>query len=147
MPRRRKSGINVGQLVGLLCGIAFLLAIGGFVLILFLGNPLDGKEGVATTRTRVAASELMVEEYLDNASAMRGNAYRVSGRVEEQLRWSPDQGRLVSVVVSSGSDGSPLPILVPPQFSQLNLEKGSRVTFVVEVRDNGLLVATSAKAG
>ena len=147
MPRRRKSGISIGQLFGLVGGIVFLLTVAAAVLFLFLGNPLGRADEKGLRHTRVSASELSCKEYLDNANALRGNAYRLSGRVEEQLRWSPDQGRLVSVLVSASGETSPIPILVPPQFSHLNLEKGSQFTFVVEVRDNGVLVATSVKAG
>jgi hypothetical protein len=147
MPRRRKSGINFGQLIGLAGGIVFLITVGAVVVILFLGNPFGGGEGKDIRRARVSPNDLNVTEYLDHGNSMRGNSYRVSGRVEEQLRWTPDQGRLISVVVSGGGETSPIPILVPPQFSHLNLEKGSQITFVVEVRNSNVLVATSAKGG
>lgn len=147
MPRRRKSGINLGQLLGLAGGITLLIGAGGVVLFLFLGNPPGGPGDDAPRRTRVSANDLNVAEYLKNANALRGNAYRVSGRVEEQLRWSPGEGRLISILVPASGDTSPIPILVPKQFSHLNLEKGSQFTFVVEVRNSGVLVATSAKPG
>jgi hypothetical protein len=147
MPRRQKSAINLGHIIGLAGGVAFLLTVAVIVLMLFLGNPTGGGSEKTVRRARVGANELRVAEYLDNANAMRGNSYRVAGRVEEQLRWSPDQGRLISVVVTGNGESSPIPVLVPQQFSHLNLEKGSRFTFVVEVRDNGVLVATSAKPG
>jgi len=146
MPRRRKSGISIAQVIGLLGGILFLLLVAGTILFLFLANPLGGEAG-SDRRTRVAANELDLGEYLDNANALRGNAYRVSGRVEEQLRWSAKRGRLISLLLKDARDPSPVPILVPAEFSHLNLEKGSQFTFVVEVRDNGLLVATDARAG
>lgn len=147
MPRRRNSGINLPQVIGLVGGIAFLFTVAAVVLYLFLGGPSGGTDESTPRRTRVSANDLSVSDYLDNANSMRGNSYRVSGRVEEQLRWSADEGRLVSVVVSGQGDAAPIPILVPRQFSHLNLEKGTSFSFVVEVRTNGILVATAVKPG
>jgi hypothetical protein len=147
MPRRRKSGVSIGQVIGLVGGISFLIIVAGIVLYLFLGNPAGTGDPGTTRRTRVSANELSLSDYLDNANALRGNAYRVSGRVEEQLRWTPDRGRLISLLVDGSDQGSPIPILLPAAFSHLNLEKGTQFSFVVEVRNNGLLVATEAKPG
>lgn len=147
MPRRRKSQSNLGPILGLVGGIAFLLVVAIVVLFLFLSKPGGEGEDQSSRRSRVSANELSVDDYLENANSMRGNSYRVSGRVEEQLRWSPGQGRLISIVVTGNGESSPIPVLVPRQFSHLNLEKGSQFSFVVEVRDSGVLVATSAKPG
>lgn len=147
MPRRRNSGINLPQVIGLVGGIAFLLTAAAVVLYLFLGGPAGGENEPSSRRTRVSANELDVRDYLDNANSMRGNSYRVSGRVEDQLRWSAAAGRLISVVVTGQSEAAPIPILVPQKFSHLNLEKGTSFSFVIEVRDNGVLVATAVKPG
>ncbi|MEM0968837.1 MAG: hypothetical protein AAF191_21325 [Verrucomicrobiota bacterium] len=147
MPRKSKSGISTGQVIGLVGGIAFLLVVAGLVLVLFLAPSFGGKgDGTPPRHTRVAATELRVQDYYENANTLLGNAYRVTGRVEEQLRWSANQGRLISLLVS-GSSSSPVPILIPVEFGHLNVEKGAQFTFVVEVRNNGLLVATDVKTG
>mgnify|MGYP003639701283 CR=1 FL=1 len=143
MPRRASSGISTGQIIGLVAGVVFILVI-MFVmaLVLMKGNFLGDGE----SRPPTASSELNLDDYMNNANSMRGNAYRVTGKVEEQLKWTPSRGRLYSVTVTQGTR-SPIPILIPQSFSHVNIEKGSEFTFVVEVGNDGVLIAREIKQG
>ncbi len=113
-------------MVGALVVILLLIAAGGY----FLGA------GGTPYRT---APEFPVEEYLTTSSSLRGNAYRLNGTVLNSIAWSPQSGRLISVE-PAGSD-SPVPIVVPAELGETNIQKGQRSHFLVEVRENGILYA------
>lgn len=140
MPRRASSGINIGQAAGIaaaLLGFAivavllFKLVAGG----LFGGGPADSGRG------RGDAAPLNLATYRDDGNSLRGNVYRVEGKVEEILRWTPDRGRLISFE-ASGADGTmPVPVLVPEDFGSINLERGTELALVVRVDRDGTLVA------
>lgn len=80
-------------------------------------------------------------EYMENSNALRGNKYKIRGTVDNaSLQWSPTQGRLISVDVDT-DDGrtAPLGLLVPPEFNSVNIQKGQKFYFQVEVGDKGIL--------
>ena len=102
--------------------------------------------------------ELDMAEYLNNANSLQGNVYKVRGSIAQALGYSRDKGRLFSVEVNGGGNGSSnnngsgdnssgavLPILVPPSLSYLNLQKGQRYIFRLEVGDGGILKAQDMK--
>jgi hypothetical protein len=86
---------------------------------------------------------LDVSAYLDNANSLRGNVYRVDGTVANSLAWSPGKGRLISV--NLGSDDRTrtdiIAIFVPAKFNQINLQKGQRYQFKVEIGKDGIIEA------
>jgi hypothetical protein len=41
--------------------------------------------------------------------------------------------------------GEELPVLVPPKFNSINIEKGQRFFFKIEVSDKGILQAQDVK--
>jgi hypothetical protein len=85
---------------------------------------------------------LPVADYLDNSNSLRGNVYKLDATVSKSLEWSSVGGRLFSVDVA-GRDV--LPVLVPPQFNHVNIEKGQRFYFKIEVGDKGILRAQDVK--
>jgi hypothetical protein len=84
-----------------------------------------------------------VEAYLENSSGLRGNVYRVDGAVSNQLGWSSKAGRLYSVDLDGSNDV--LPLLIPADFNAINLQKGQRFIFEVEVGEQGILHAKSLR--
>ncbi len=82
-----------------------------------------------------------VGEYLENSNALRGNVYKLDATISKALDWSPTVGRLFSVDV--GADV--VPILVPPQFNAVNIERGQRYFFKIKVGDKGILEAQDVK--
>mgnify|MGYP001548057767 CR=1 FL=1 len=85
--------------------------------------------------------ELPVTQYIENALSLRGNFYKITGTVENQLGWSDKSGRLFSF--ESKVDGKPfhVGILLPVNLDQINVQKGQSFEIKVKVVDNGLLQA------
>ena len=133
MARRASSKIRP---VWIACVVgAFMLAVVSTLLI--------QNRGGDPFRT---VPELDVTEYLANANSLRGNSYKVKGVIAQSLLYSPEKGRLFSVEVGAGGDNV-LPVLVPPDLSYLNLQKGQHYTFLLEVGDAGLLFARKMQKG
>jgi len=88
---------------------------------------------------------LDTQSYLENSNSLRGNTYKLSATIENSLSWSPSVGRLFSVEVETNTGNSVLPLLIPPEFNQINIQKGQKFYFQVEVGDKGLLRAKGIK--
>ena len=130
MARRASSSTHPAWLfvVFLLVGI---LAGGGYWIFSQLNDPF---------RTLTI---LPVQAYLENSNGFRGNVYRVDGTVANQLGWSPLAGRLYSVEIEG--TGDVLPVMIPATFNAVNLQKGQRFAFEIEVGDKGILRARSIR--
>jgi hypothetical protein len=128
MARRASSSVHpVWMLVAAALLVAALAA--GYVLFGKLSDPY---------RTM---TPLPVEDYLKNSNSLRGNVYKLEAKVTQSLEWSPTAGRLFSV----DADGEELPILVPPQFNNVNIERDQQFFFKIEVSDKGILKAQDVK--
>lgn len=124
MVRRASSSLQPWWIV-----VAVVLAIGamagGWVLYKNVSDPF---------RTLTA---LDVATYLDNANSLRGNVYKVTGTVDTQLAWAPQVGRLYSVELNDRNEI--LALLIPASFNRLNIQKGQRYFFKIEVGEKGIL--------
>lgn len=143
MPRRASSGINIGQIAGIGAAILGFVVIAALLFKLIAGG-LFGDGGGKKTSARKAsgnAAPLSLVTYRDNGNSLRGNVYRVEGKVEETLRWTPDRGRLISFEASDATETMPVPVLVPEDFSNINIERGTELGLVVRVDRDGTLVA------
>lgn len=78
-------------------------------------------------------------DYMENANSLRGNTYQVEGVISSSLGSSPEKGRLFGMKISYADKEWPLPILVPRDYRELNLQKGQRYRIKVRVNDGGLL--------
>ena len=96
-------------------------------------------KGTVADPYRTLAPFPMVE-YLQNSNSLRGNTYKVDGVVGEQLHYSKS-ARLISVEVN----GDPVSIIVPAELRDVNVQKGQRLLFKVEVGDKGVLKAVGVK--
>jgi len=121
MARRASSSAHPIWL--LVAGFLVVAAIGGGFLIHSRSDPF---------RT-VAA--LPVADYLENSNSLRGNVYKLEATVAKSIDWSANSGRLFAV--ETGPDV--LAVLVPPQFNKINIERGQRFYFKLEVGDRGIL--------
>ena len=137
-----------------ICPLWVALAVGALVVAIAVGMIVQNTGG-EPYRT---VPELDMAEYLNNANSLQGNVYKVRGSIAQALGYSRERGRLFSVEVSGGgnsgsgssgsgdsSGGAVLPILVPPSLSYLNLQKGQRYIFRLEVGDGGVLKAQDMK--
>lgn len=125
--------MNVGAVAGIAAAVLVLVVAGAFFL-----RP-GGKSSFA------ALPELQVSQFLDNANSLRGNEYRVSGKVSEKLRWTPDNGQVISLEVGEAGRTELLPIEIPAQYSSLNIEREQRYSFKVKFREGGIPVATGVE--
>jgi hypothetical protein len=121
--RSKKSRLPLGV------AIAILLIVAAF-----LGSRFFITRSAQPFRT---ATPLDVATYLENANSLRGNVYRLQGEVLNSLGWSPTKGRLIAVGVDDGRQV--VPVLVTTDFSHINIQRGQRFIFLLEVDDKGIL--------
>ncbi len=124
MARRGKNSVKP-----LWIGIALAL-----IVLAFLGSRLFTSSVSDPYRT---IPTLDSKAYLDNANSLRGNVYKVEGEIVNSLALSPSEGRLFSVSV--GDDNNVLPVLVTKNFNEVNIQKGQKFIFLLEVDDKGIL--------
>lgn len=123
-----------------------VLTLGALALAIGVGVLLQNGGGEPFRTVPV----LELSDYLDNANSLRGNIYKLKGQITQSLGYSRTRGRLFSVSVDgAGTPGGVgkdvVPILVPPELSYLNLQKGQRYNFRLEVGDAGILKALDMK--
>jgi len=124
MARRGKSSVKP----------VWLVAAGLIIVLVFIIVRFVLSAGGDSYRT---VAELNVADYLENSNSLRGNEYKIEGLIANSLAWSPTEGRLYAVDVENGRDT--VPILITPQFSQINIQKGQKFLFIVVVDEKGLL--------
>ena len=78
---------------------------------------------------------LEVKSYLENSQSLRGNIYKLEGKVSDLLAWSKDSGRMIAVQV----ENEIVPVLVTNDFVNMNIQKEQKLIFVVEVDEKGIL--------
>lgn len=127
MPRRASRTLSPAWFLAAIALLVVVVAAGKFVL----GRLDDPYRTVP---------DLDVPAYLENSDALRGNVYKVECRIDSALAWSPLRGRLVSVEVVDGSSAI-LPLLVPSDLSEVNVQKGQVFEVQIEVVEHGVLVA------
>jgi hypothetical protein len=129
MPRRASSSVPPWLFILCLVVLAVMVA-GGWFAYRHVSDPF---------RTLQA---LDVAAYLENGNSLRGNVYKITGTIADSLSWSPTEGRLFSIEVENRREGvEVLPLLIPAEFNAVNVQKGQRYTFKIEVVEKGLLRA------
>ncbi len=130
--RRRNSGISPVTLL-----LLAALGVGGWFAY---------KKFAPGRETFAGTPDLVVADYFNNANSLRGNIYRLRATVDDSLRWSPGQGRLLSVVPKSadGISGDPVPVKIPASLNE-NIQAGQDFIFKVRVGEGGVLVAEEMK--
>lgn len=122
MARRKKSSIQP----------LWLFAAAGLILLAFFGSRFFLSVGSDPYRS---VALLDIPAYLENANSLRGNVYKAEGEVSNSLAWSPTSGRLIAVDVEKET----IPVLVTPEFNAINIQKGQKFRFVLEVDPKGVL--------
>ncbi len=130
MARRASSSPQTLWIVLAVALLVFAAGGGGYLMYGRISDPY---------RTIAA---LPVQDYLENANSLRGNVYKLDGTVLKSLQWTANSGRLFSVEIN-GSDV--VPVLVPQQFNNINIERGQHFLFKIEVGDKGILRAGDVK--
>lgn len=128
MARRARKGAPIGAILGIVAAIVLVGVAGAFVL----NRTKDPFAGL---------TELNIRDFMENANSLSGNVYRLDGRVDDKLRWTPNEGQLVVIDVSNESGSGFIPVLVPSEFNGVNIARDDRFTLKVEVRSQGKLIA------
>ena len=117
----------------------FRLPLGIVIAVVLVVAAFLGSRFFITTTSQPfrTATPLDVETYLENANSLRGNVYRMQGEVLNLLGWSSTKGRLIAVGVDNGRQV--VPVLVTTDFSHINIQKGQKFIFLLEVDDKGIL--------
>ena len=122
MPRRASFAIHPAWILLVILLVAGAIGAGSFLV----GRVNDPYRTLAP---------LEVAIYLENANSLRGNSYKLNGTIGNYLASSTQTGRLFSVQV----ENEVLPLLIPPEFNSVNIQKGQRFNFSVEVDPRGIL--------
>jgi hypothetical protein len=137
--RSRRKRSNTGSSTVLIGSVAAVAAIAiGFVFL----NKSETPD----------AKRFPLESYVNNGNSLRGSEYSISGEIVENAQHDPTVGKFVIIKVHTGDQAIPadLPnsvgILVPAGVNGPNLETKQNYNFVVDVRKEGSLVATSYTA-
>ncbi len=127
MSRRAQSGVRPTHWLGLIA----ILAVVGVVGFILMNRTIDPMTGI---------TELSASEFMENATALSGNEYKVEGIVDDRLdNWRSADGRLFSLQVSDGSGNTYLPVWVPPDYKGANIQRRQRYIFKVSVMETGVL--------
>jgi hypothetical protein len=132
MPRRASTGIPPLRIVWILLLVAAAVG-GGYLLQKRISDPYRTIEA------------LDVPAYLENSNSLRGNTYKMRGTVLNSLAWSASAGRLFSIEVGGEAKPDVLPVLIPSQFNHVNIQKGQRFMFKLQVDEKGILRASDLK--
>jgi hypothetical protein len=126
MGRRASSSAHPSWVI---VGFVFigLAVLGGYLLYRKVSDPY---------RT-IAPLEIAL--YLENSNSLRGNTYKVTGTVLNALAISHEKGRLFSIEIGTAPAVDVIPILIPTSLGSINVQKGQRFLFKIEVDDKGIL--------
>ncbi len=128
IPRADKKGNSWLWLsLGLL--VLVILAAGSYLVFRSVQNPY---------RT---LTEFPVDKYFSGYRSLSGARFKATLRVESDLGFKPETGRLMSF--SSQPDNRLLVVLIPPTLKDLYFTKGQSYTAEVEVGEGGLIHAYS----
>lgn len=105
------------------------VAIGAVLLMRFLNEPLRTLEIFPT------------DKYFSSYRALQGAKFKGRLRVEADLGFKPDRGRLM--VFSAETDARPLVVFIPAQFAGQYFNKGQFYLMQLDVREGGIIYAST----
>ncbi|MCH2058990.1 MAG: hypothetical protein MK183_00060 [Verrucomicrobiales bacterium] len=132
MARRARQGLSPIQITCIAVG---LVGVGLVAVLTFSSSFFSPDNSLRSV------SELNIGNYITSGNSMGGTVWRVTGTIDEKLRWTRDRGQVVSVYIEQGSTKESLPIVVPEKFKDISINVGDRFTFKVEVAEKQFLVA------
>ena len=93
-----------------------------------------------------AIEKLNPTDYYENANSLRGNVYQIEGTILNSLAWNPEKGRLFSIrLTTSDSKNWPLPILIPANLRQINIQKNQSYRAKIRINDLGILLVEEVR--
>jgi hypothetical protein len=122
MPRRASSRSNPATTIGIIAVLVLILG-GGFLLL------NGGKGGYSDP-------PLPLDAFMSSANSLRGNTYSVSGRVNS-IR-PRNNGKFIHLKVTNGAREEHLPLIVPNDLDDINIEREQQYRFRVEILQGGI---------
>ena len=130
MARRASSSTNPAIIIG----IAVAVAVAVFAGKLLLTKKSEAFSGV---------NQLVVQDLLDNGNSLRNNEYLIEGKIDERFFRTSNSASVVSVRVKSGSGDEIIPVKIPSDFNNVNIEREQRYAFKVRFEQGGIPVVTA----
>ncbi len=116
-------------------GVAAVLllagGVGGTFLARYLNDPLRTME------------PLPIGKYFENYHSLAGSKFKGELRVEADLGWKEGVGRLM--LFSTPMDSRSLAVLIPANLASIYFVKGQTYLAELEVKEGGLVYASSCK--
>ena len=129
MARRASSSTNPTIIIGIAVAVA---------VVVFSGKFLLSKKSASFSDV----NPLVVQDLLDNGNSLRNNEYLIEGKIDERFFRSSNSASIVSVRVKSASGDEIIPVKIPSDFNNVNIEREQRYAFKVEFEKGGVPVAT-----
>jgi hypothetical protein len=128
-PGRQRSGGSWA--LGIVSGVLALVILGNvaFFGLRYLDNPYRTLE------------PFPVDKYLADFQPLAGSKFGADLKVEADLGWKDNVGRLM--VFTAPNDSRPLLVLIPPKLAGTYFSKGQTYQVAMEVGDGGLIYADS----
>lgn len=120
-------------------GSPLLITIIGLVLVVAFGIAVSS----ITKKKEPFAKlpHLPVIDASENGNSLRGNMYRVDGKIEE--RWVKTNYEGLHLSVEENGQSYPIFIKIPQSLERPNLEREKSYTMSVEIGPGGIPMATS----
>jgi len=128
-PVRGKSRTAIWAGLGI--GLLILGGVGGTFLARYLNDPLRTMEAFPAGK------------YFENYHALAGSRFKGELRVEADLGWKEGVGRLM--LFSTPSDSRSVAVMIPAHLASLYFVKGQTYLAELEVKEGGLVYASSCR--
>lgn len=116
----------------IIAGVIVIALIAGFLFLKSIGEE----------KTTGSYSELPLDTYYANSENLIGNNYSLEGVVNRRDRINTE-GQLITLNVETPSGPTPIPVLIPSNIGNINIEPGFRIRLDVRVNADGIPEATA----
>lgn len=130
MARRASSSTNPILIVGIAVAV---------IAVIFGGKMFMSKK----TESFSDVNPLAIQDLLDNGNSLRNNEYLIEGKIDERFFRDSNTSSVVTVRVKSSSGEEIVPVKIPSNFNNLNIEREQRYAFKVKFEQGGIPVATA----
>lgn len=130
MARRASSSTNPTIIIGIAVAVAVAVFAGKFLLTKKSASFAD-------------VNPLIVQDLLDNGNSLRNNEYVIEGKIDERFFRTSNSASIVSVRVKASSGDEIIPVKIPSDFNNVNIEREQRYAFKVRFEQGGIPVVTA----
>jgi len=116
----------------IIAGVIAIALIAGFFFLKSFGEE----------KTTGSYTQLPIDTYYANSENLIGNNYSIEGVVNRRDRINTE-GQLITLNVETPSGPTPIPVLIPSNIGNMNIEPGFRIRLDVRVNADGIPEATA----